>query len=95
MKAHLELSDEERIVFRTLTDEERDVMLEQLLLKAREDLEWQLAIESAHAEPAAPAKSPVAEPRPRPPAIPRSSSPRLARPLPPRRAVSWPPAHRR
>lgn len=72
MRAHIDLNlnPGERSALKTLTTEEREAVIDELLLQAREDLEWVLA-RAAVEEP------PVATPPP-----PRPTAPRTRRQTP-------------
>jgi hypothetical protein len=88
MRATVEFTDGEKEAMKTLNGEEREAVIDQMLERVREDIEWVMAIQRAHSDgteepPSARQKEPVAVPirRPRPPSLPplRSTSPR--RPL--------------
>ena len=49
MRAHVELTPSERRAVATLTAEERQEVVTQMLESVREELEWQIAVESARA----------------------------------------------
>ncbi|HXU71784.1 MAG TPA: hypothetical protein VN947_20765 [Polyangia bacterium] len=49
MLAHIELSEPERRALLTLSTEEREAVIEQLLDRAREELQWQIAVDQAKA----------------------------------------------
>ena len=49
MRAFVELTPAEKRVLTTLTAEERQEVVTQMLESVREELEWQLAVESARA----------------------------------------------
>ena len=49
MLAHIELTDSERRTLLTLNTEERDAVIEQLLDRAREELQWEIAVDQAKA----------------------------------------------
>ena len=52
MRAHVEMSPSEKSAFKSLNAEEREAVLDQMLERVREDLEWLMALESARAQPA-------------------------------------------
>jgi hypothetical protein len=47
MRAQIELSPGEKSALGSLTGEERDAVIDQMLERVREDLEWQISLESA------------------------------------------------
>ncbi len=49
MRAHVELTPAEKRALMTLTAEERQEVVAQMLESVREELEWQVAVESARA----------------------------------------------
>jgi hypothetical protein len=53
MRARVELTPSERKMMRTLTAEEREVVIEQMLETVREELEWVLVVDRAHVAAAA------------------------------------------
>lgn len=100
-RIELEVNPSEKSALGSLTSEEREAVIDEMLLQVREDLEWLVALESSRhsvaaqpvpaARPPAPPARPVASiVRPpasgvRPPAIPGSV---------PARRFSWPAARR-
>jgi hypothetical protein len=92
MRAYVELTESEKAAMRTLTGEERDAVIAQMLEHVKEDLEWVLTLEHARmvaaeepaavpAPAAAPAPKATATVRARPPATPASAA----------RRFKWPP----
>ena len=72
MRAHVELTPAERKVLTTLTAEERQEVVAQMIESVREELEWQLAVERARAvAETVPAVVAGVAPPPVPPASPR------------------------
>jgi hypothetical protein len=67
MRAIVELSTSEKQLLRSLTDEEREAVIDQLFERVREDLEWSVAMELANVHTLQPLK-------PRPPAIPSTAA---------------------
>ena len=93
MRAHVELTPAERKLLTTLTAEERQVVVAQMIESECEELEWQIAVERARSVaevvPALVAcPTPPPPPRPRSESrlatVPRSSSASSGCPLPPR-----------
>jgi hypothetical protein len=67
MRAFVELTPAERKMMQTLTAEEREAVIEQMLEKVREELEWVVVVDRAHvAAAAAPALRARAEAAPAP-----------------------------
>ena len=74
MRAIVELNAGEKQALRTLTGEERDAVIDQMLERVREDLEWLMAMEHARGASAEPARTIPAAPRRSPPPMPRRRS---------------------
>jgi hypothetical protein len=53
MLANIELTDSERRMLLALNDEERDAVIEQMLEKVREELQWMMTVDRAKRETAA------------------------------------------
>jgi hypothetical protein len=94
MRAHVELSPAERKLLTTLTAEERQVVIAQMIESECEELEWQIAVEQARSVAET---VPALIARAAPPPIPRQRAqsrpaPRATagRPLPPRYRWSSP-----
>jgi hypothetical protein len=65
MRALVELTPAERKMMQTLTTEEREAVIEQMLEKVREELEWVVVVDRAHvATAAAPPVARAEAPRP-------------------------------
>ena len=73
MRAHVELSDAEKKLLLTLTAEEREAVVLQMLEAVTEELEWQVAVERAHTV-AETVPAVIARVAPPPPPRPRSRS---------------------
>src|SRR5260370_40003792 len=98
MRATVELTPAERKMMQTLTAEERNAVIDQMMEKVREELEWVVVVDRAHVAAAA---APALAARGNPPPVPvaarerttapgryqRPSTPTLPRP----RARSYPP----
>jgi hypothetical protein len=54
MRALVELTPAERKMMQTLTQEEREAVIEQLLEKVREELEWVVVVDRARSQPPPP-----------------------------------------
>jgi hypothetical protein len=67
MRAHLELSPAEKTAFKSLTAEEREAVVEQLIEQVREDLEWAMALEGARVLPPMPPTGLLQQVKPPPP----------------------------
>jgi hypothetical protein len=90
MRAHIELTPGEKQAFRTLTAEEREAVVDQMLEQVREDLEWVMALENARHASLTVAAQIASTPPPIPPSSARSA--RIsAKPQPiPARRYCWP-----
>jgi hypothetical protein len=74
----IELSNSEKQAMRSLTNEEREAVIDQLLERAREDIEWVMALERAHSAESDESTRPETSTggRRRPPPLPRLHVPR-------------------